>query len=82
MKHFADAYRRGVPIVALRTSTHGFQIKDGPYKEFTNFGKKVLGEEWVSHWGNHKKEATKGVIEPSATDDPILRGVADRSPRI
>lgn len=77
MKHFVDAYRRGVPIIALRTSTHAFQIKDGPYKEFTNFGKRVLGEEWVSHWGSHKKEATKGIIEPSAKDDPLLRGVAD-----
>ena len=77
MKHFVDAYRRGVPIVALRTSTHAFQIKDGPYKDFTNFGKRVLGEEWVSHWGNHKKEATKGMIEPSAKNDPLLRGVTN-----
>jgi glucose/arabinose dehydrogenase/azurin len=36
-----------------------------------------MGEEWVSHWGVHKKEATRGVIEPSAKNDPILRGVAD-----
>ena len=77
MKHFVDAYRRGVPIVALRTSTHAFQIKDGPYKDFTNFGKRVLGEEWVSHWGNHKTEATKGNNEASAKNDPILRGVTD-----
>src|SRR5687767_927867 len=34
MKHFVDAYRRGVPIVALRTSTHPFQFKEGPYKSF------------------------------------------------
>src|SRR5215207_8392222 len=26
MKHFVDAYRRGVPIVALRTSTHAFRF--------------------------------------------------------
>ena len=77
MKHFVEAYRRGVPIVALRTSTHAFQIKDGPYKDFTSFGERVLGEEWVSHWGEHKKEATKGIIEPSAKDDPVLRGVTD-----
>ena len=77
MRHFADAYRRGVPIVALRTSTHAFQFKNGKYKEYDTFGERVLGEEWVSHWGSHKKEATKGVIEPSAKDDPILRGVSD-----
>lgn len=41
------------------------------------FGKEVLGETWVTHWGVHKKEAAKGVIEPSAKDNPILRGVKD-----
>src|SRR5256885_13797932 len=58
MKHFVDAYRRGVPILALRTSTHAFKF-DGPtaYKDFNTFGKRVVGEDWVSHWGNHKKEA-------------------------
>src|SRR5687768_9125854 len=77
MKHFADAYNRGVPIVALRTSTHAFRNKEGSFQNFNDFGKRVLGEGWVSHWGVHKKEATRGVIEPSAKDDPILRGVAD-----
>ncbi len=77
MKHFVDAYQRGVPIIGLRTSTHAFQIKDGAYKDYSSFGKRVLGEQWVSHWGNHKKEATKGIIEASAKDDPILRGVED-----
>src|SRR5688500_15028067 len=42
MKHFVDAYRRGVPIVALRTSTHAFQFKEGSYKDFNDFGKRVL----------------------------------------
>src|SRR4051812_34859718 len=26
MKHFVDAYQRGVPIIALRTSTHAFNF--------------------------------------------------------
>src|SRR5688572_18607649 len=77
MKHFVDAYQRGVPIIGLRTSTHAFQIKDGEYKNYSTFGKRVLGEQWVSHWGVHKKEATKGIIEPTAKDDPLLRGVED-----
>jgi hypothetical protein len=54
MKHFEEAYRRGVPIVALRTSTHAFRFGEGPYKEWTDFGKRVLGEQWVSHWGRHR----------------------------
>lgn len=78
MKHFADAVERGVPVVALRTSTHAFNMPSASqYKDFTSFGKKTLGEQWVSHWGSHKHEATRGVIEPDAKHDPILRGVTD-----
>ena len=77
MRHFADAYRRGVPIVALRTSTHAFDFKEGANQSFNDFGKRVLGEGWVSHWGKHKAEATRGVIEPAAKDEPILQGVDD-----
>ena len=78
MKHFVDAYQRGVPIVALRTSTHAFQLPgSSAYKKFNEFGKQVLGERWVNHWARHKQEATRGIIEPSAKDDPILSGVTD-----
>ena len=70
-KHFDEACNRGIPILGLRTSTHAFRGKHG------GFGKRVLGEKWVSHWGGHKREACRGVIEPSAKDNPILNGVAD-----
>lgn len=80
MKRFADAVARGVPIVALRTSTHAFRFpEDSPsvYKRFNNFGREVLGENWVSHWGANRRGATRGIIEPGAENDPILRGVRD-----
>jgi type 1 glutamine amidotransferase len=78
MKHFIAACERGVPIIALRTSTHAFRFPgNSPYKDYSHFGKWVLGEDWVNHWGKHKFEATRGIIEPSAKDDPILRGVSD-----
>ncbi|MCI0381406.1 MAG: ThuA domain-containing protein, partial [Gemmataceae bacterium] len=78
MKRFIAAYERGVPIIALRTSTHAFQFPaNSPFQSYNSFGENVIGEEWVSHWGAHKKEATRGVIEPSAKNDPLLRGVAD-----
>ena len=32
MKHFDDYLRRGGPILALRTSTHAFDLKQGPYE--------------------------------------------------
>ncbi len=79
VKHFVDAFHRGVPIIGLRTSTHGFQYPEDQqtsYRWLNDFGKNVLGEEWVSHWGRHKLEATLGIPEPSSMHDPILNGVA------
>jgi hypothetical protein len=84
MKKFAAAVNRGVPIIGLRTSTHAFSglSKGSPWEKWNygnkgGFGKQVLGETWVNHWGNHKREATRGIIEASAKNDPILRGVED-----
>ena len=73
MKHFAEAYHKGVPIIGLRTSTHAFQLRQGSYRDFNSFGKKVLGEGWVSHWGAHKREGCRGVVEESNKDHPILK---------
>ena len=70
-KHFNEACNRGVPIIGLRTSTHAFNGK------LRGFGKRVLGEGWVSHWGHHKREACRGVVEPGAEKDSILNGVTD-----
>ena len=75
-RHFADYVKAGKPLIGLRTSTHAFSGIKGEYSEFNAFGKKVYGEGWVNHWGRHKSEATRGVIEDSAKDDVLLRGVS------
>jgi hypothetical protein len=88
MKHFVDYYLAGKPIIALRTSTHAFQYsknKQSAYAKYSynskdwpgGFGKQVLGETWVNHWGRHKQEATRGVIDADAKGNPILRGADD-----
>ncbi len=80
MKHLADAIQRGVPILGLRTSTHAFNFARNAttsYRNYNGFGKQVLGEQWVNHWGQHKREATRGIIPTAASNDPILRGVTD-----
>jgi Domain of Unknown Function (DUF1080) len=88
MKHIVDFYDRGGAIMGLRTSTHAFQYPgDSPSKykhwSFDNgdwkggFGQQVLGDTWVSHHGNHKVEATRGIIREAAKDLPIMRGVED-----
>jgi hypothetical protein len=86
MKRFEAAYLRGVPIIALRTSTHAFDFANGPWKKWTwngggewpgGFGKQVLGETWVAHHGEHKKQGCRAVIEVVNKDHPVLRSVAD-----
>jgi hypothetical protein len=88
MKHFVDYLNAGKPIIALRTSTHAFQYernRQSPYalydwrnKEWPGgFGQQVLGETWVSHHGDHGKESTRGVINETLKNHPILRGVSD-----
>ncbi len=78
MAKFDTAMKRGVPVIGLRTSTHAFQLPGtSAFKSYNSFGKDVLGEKWVSHWGNHKVEAGKGVIEPANATHPILRGVTN-----
>lgn len=86
MKHFVDAYLAGKPIIALRTSTHAFKYaenSESPFRKYSyrstewegGFGRQVLGETWAGHHGKNHREATRGIIEPSAKDDPLLRSV-------
>ncbi len=78
MAHFDKAFKSGKPIIALRTSTHAFKFpENSKWKAYNRFGKEVVGEDWVSHWGQHKVEATRGVIEPAHAAHPLLRGVTD-----
>ncbi|HJP82732.1 MAG TPA: ThuA domain-containing protein [Fimbriimonadaceae bacterium] len=84
MRRFADFYLAGKPIIALRTSTHAFQYPPDSKSEFRKygwqstewpggFGEQVLGENWISHWGIHGVQATRGVsVQP---EHPILRRV-------
>lgn len=77
MRHFADYVKAGKPVIGLRTSTHAFNGIKGEFAPFNGFGKKVLGEGWVNHWGRHKSEATRGFVEARAKDDVLFRGVSD-----
>jgi hypothetical protein len=72
----------------LRTSTHAFDYRadsTSQYRRFGwqskewigGFGKQVLGETWLTHWGVHGSQATRGIIPASAIRSPILRGVSD-----
>jgi len=90
MKHIVDYTNSGRPIIALRTATHPFNyIKnpDSPYAKYTwnnpdeafqgGYGRQVLGETWVSHYGHHGVESTRGEIAPDMKAHPIVQGCED-----
>ena len=84
LARFDAALRRGVPIVALRTSTHAFAgiPADSPQAWYNwdregGFGRKVLGETWLTHWGHHGVEGTLARTEPANAGHPVLRGVGE-----
>lgn len=85
-----DAYlRRGGPVVGLRTATHAFKIDDAgvEYARYHfrsndpdwagGFGRRILGETWVSHYGKNHVMSTRLDVNPAAADHPVLRGVGD-----
>lgn len=85
MKHIVAYVESGKPIVALRTSTHAFNLKSKTYAKYSwnsrekdwegGFGRKILGETWINHHGAHGKESTRGIIADK--NHPITRGIKD-----
>lgn len=84
MARFDAALKRGVPVIALRTSTHAFNIPKGrAFDRYSfnsrewpgGFGKQILGETWVSHHGHHRVEGTRGILEPGMENHPVLTDV-------
>ena len=86
MKHIIDYTNSGRPILALRTSTHAFRYKkhpESPYAKYSfrskdpagGYGRMVLGETWVSHYGKHQQESTRGIIAEGMQSHPIVRGI-------
>ena len=88
MQPIVDYLNRGGAVIGLRTATHGFQIpKDSPFakyawnypgEEFKNgFGRQILGETWVGHYGPNHKSSTRLDIVPGKAAHPVLTGVKE-----
>lgn len=88
MKYIIDYTNSGKPIVGLRTATHAFNYsrnKNSPYAKYSfqsndpkgGWGRQVLGETWINHYGDHQRESTRGVIAKGMENDPIVRGCED-----
>ncbi len=86
MKYIAEYVESGRPIIGMRTATHAFDLKSQRYAKYSwrsntewkgGFGRQILGETWVNHWGNHGKQSTRGILVKGQKDNPILRGIHD-----
>jgi len=88
MKEIIDYTNSGRPIVALRTSTHPFNYqkhRESPYAKFSynnkelagGYGRQVLGETWINHYGEHQKQSTRALVAPGMERHPIVRDVKD-----
>ena len=88
MQHIVEYLDRGGPVIGYRTATHAFQIKrpDARFLKYTwnnkdeftgGFGRQILGETWVSHYGTNHKQSSRLILQPDQSDHPILRGVRD-----
>ena len=86
MKPIVEYVKSGRPIIGMRTATHAFRLKSKTYAKYSfegnkewsgGFGRHILGETWVNHWGGHGSQSTRGILAKGAEDHPILRGIKD-----
>jgi type 1 glutamine amidotransferase len=86
MKYIVEYVDSGRPIIGMRTATHAFSLKSRTYAKYSwnsktewkgGFGRQILGETWVNHWGDHRKQSTRGIVVKDEKDNPILRGIHD-----
>lgn len=86
MQPIVDYLKRGGPVIGLRTATHAFKIpKDSPFAKFDyaykgadfvgGFGRQILGETWVGHYGPNHKSSTRLDIVPQNAGHLVLTGV-------
>jgi type 1 glutamine amidotransferase len=85
MQHFVDYINRGGPVIGLRTSTHSFMIKEGPYAKYSTyykgeeykdgFGRQILGETWAGHYGKNHQQSSLVVPTKEQSNHPIFKGV-------
>ena len=87
LKHIDDYLKRGGPVIGLRTSTHAFSGIKGTYARFNEgykgdefkfgFGRQILGEHWVGHYGDNHRQSSRLILETMQTEHPVLRGVTN-----
>jgi type 1 glutamine amidotransferase len=92
MAHIDKYLKSGKPVIGIRTATHAFHYKKNKASRFAHydweskkegwqggFGRKVLGETWISHHGDHGKEGARALVNgvQQNLNHPILNEVKD-----
>ncbi|MDF1755114.1 MAG: ThuA domain-containing protein [Verrucomicrobiales bacterium] len=77
-QYIVDYLNSGQPVIGIRTATHAFN-GDGKFGKipYGKWGREILGEQWVSHHGAHKKQGARAVVDIENSVHSILRGVSD-----
>ncbi len=74
--HITNFLNAGKPVIGIRTATHSFTgAGDFGGIKYGEFGRKILGEQWVSHHGGHKRQGAHSVVEDASAKHPVLNGV-------
>ena len=78
-KHITSFINAGKPVIGIRTATHAFTGggKFGGTLGHGQFGRQILGEQWVAHHGGHKRQGARGVVVEDQASHPILNSVSD-----
>jgi len=83
MKAVVDYVESGRPVIGMRTATHAFALTSKTYANYSwngkdgGFGRRVLGETWINHHGQHGRQSTRGILAQGREGHPILRGIKD-----
>lgn len=86
MKYFVEYTESGKPILGIRNATHPFRYTKNPNSPYASYdssseapkggwGRAVLGETWVSHYGTNLKESTRCDAVSSEVHHPVFTGV-------
>lgn len=84
-KAVIDHTEAGKPILAVRTATHPFKWRQGDETSYEKYGwdkgetgggygRAVLGETWVTHYGHHNHQSTLALPAYQKSGHPILNG--------
>jgi hypothetical protein len=91
MQHIVDYLDRGGPVVGFRTATHAFQIlrPDAKFLKYTwkgvegypgGFGRQILGETWVTHYGKNHAQSSRLLLQRGVKDVWVQSGGYSANP--